>query len=165
MPAQTSTAYSPVQIALHWLIAALVIFQLIFGEFIKDLGRALRRGLEADPLAAFFGNAHIWVGLAIFALVALRIVLRLKLGVPPARSDLPAFAALAMRVTHFLFYALLVATPISGAIAWYLYPPIGEVHEAAKPLFIILIGLHVAATVWHHFVVKDDVLRRMTRSR
>ncbi|MBA5777874.1 cytochrome b [Stappia sp. F7233] len=163
MPASAPSSYSPMQILLHWLIAALVLFQIVFGEEMEHMARDIRRGLAPDGDDVLLGNAHIWVGFAILALVAWRILLRLKNGAPTFPAGQPALAEKAMKVAHALFYALLVIAPVSGIVAWYVFPEAGEIHEFMKPAFIVLIAIHVAAALWHHFVLKDDVLKRMTR--
>ena len=54
--------------------------------------------------------------------------------------------------------------PVTGALAWYLgVRAMGDVHELAKPLIIILVTLHAAAALWQHFFVKSDVLIRMLK--
>ena len=72
-------SYTLGQIVLHWAIAVLVIWQLVFGESMQ----ALERPAGADATDLFLANTHIWAGIAILALVALRIVLRLIHGAPP----------------------------------------------------------------------------------
>lgn len=149
-------AYTLSQIVLHWTIAALVIWQLIFGESI----RALEHPERATSTDIFLGNSHIVVGIAILVLVALRIALRLANGAPPPEGT-GRFTALLAGATHAAFYVLLVAMPVTGLLYFYLGLPTGEVHELGKPLFIILIALHVLATLWHQFVRHDGTLRRM----
>lgn len=69
--------------------------------------------------------------------------------------------AVASRATHGLFYILLVAAPVSGLLAVYIWNWMGDIHTLAKPLFIGLIGVHPAAALFHHFVFKDTTLRNM----
>ncbi len=84
----TSTAspngYTAAQIALHWIIAALVFFQLILGENIVPAYRAFRRGTEVTADQMFSANLHVWVGLTVLAFAILRFGIRLRHGVPPA---------------------------------------------------------------------------------
>ena len=100
-------------------------------------------------------------GIAILVLVGFRLALRLTAGAPsPQTSGTPIFDRLAHAV-HWLFYALLVAMPVTGLLAYYVSPEIGEVHEIGKPLFILLIAVHVAGALYHQFLLKDGTLRRM----
>ena len=59
--------YSTSQIALHWIIAALVVFQLIFGEAMNAVVRASERGIAISASEQWWGDAHYWVGIAILA--------------------------------------------------------------------------------------------------
>ncbi|MBD8890662.1 cytochrome b [Roseibium litorale] len=154
-------AYSRLHIVLHWLIAALVVFQLIFGEAIGQLGRALRDGRTLSPLDTILGNAHIYGGVAILLLTVLRLGIRHRQGVPtPLPSS--AWQEQAAKWTHVLFYALLLITPLTGLAAWFLDIHLaGEFHELMKPVFILLIVIHVGATLWHQVVLKDGILKRM----
>lgn len=153
LPRQT---YTLGQIVLHWAIAALVVWQLVFGESME----ALEHPARADAAELFLANTHIWAGIAILALVVLRIALRLVHGAPPA--DAPnRLAALLAGAVHLAFYVLLVAMPVTGLMAYYGGLPTGDLHELGKPLFIVLIALHVGATAWHQFVRRDGILRRM----
>ena len=154
--AQAPRSYTLAQIALHWSIAALVVWQLIFGEEM----RALEHPANADATELFLANSHLVVGFAILALVAIRIVLRLVNGAPPPVESGRAAVMLA-RAAHAAFYLLLVAVPVTGILDFYFGLPTGELHELGKPLFIVLIALHVAATAWHQFVRRDGTLRRM----
>ena len=153
LPRQT---YTLGQIVLHWAIAALVVWQLVFGEAME----ALEHPARADATELFLANSHIWVGIAILALVALRIVLRLVQGAPPL-DESHRLTALLAKAAHLAFYILLVAMPVTGLMAYYGGLPTGDLHELGKPLFIVLIALHVAATLWHQFVRRDGTLRRM----
>lgn len=163
MTASTSTVdtpagYSALQIALHWLIAVLVLWQLVFGESLPDAERMLRSGGTPDASLEFFATSHIWVGFAILALVAVRIALRLARPVP---AHEPGPAALVAKVVHGLFYLLLAAAPLTGIADYYLGWPTGEVHELAKPAFIVLIAVHAAAALFRQFVRHDGTLTRM----
>ena len=153
--------YSGLQISLHWILAALVLFQLIFGESMTAVVDAAEDGLQASGADLALGSAHYWIGIAILALVGLRILLRLTSGVPRPANSGPAWMSAAARASHILFYILLAATPILGLLAYYVGDPFGEIHSLAKPVFILLIVLHAAAALLHHFWLKDDTLKRI----
>jgi len=158
-------SYSPVHIFLHWAIAALIVFQLVFGESIKDLGRALRDGGTPDGATAFMGNAHIWVGIAILALTVIRLLIVILRGVP---APVPGskLQLLAAKAVHGLLYLLMIVVPITGLVAWYGgVHTAGEIHELSKPAFIILIALHIVGALYHQFVLKDGTLARMASAR
>jgi hypothetical protein len=74
---------------------------------------------ESRPVSALEGNLadmHHCFGIAILALVAVRLVLRLKNGAPPAPPETSGAIELAGRVSHWLFYALLVVVPVTGLL-------------------------------------------------
>ena len=152
--------YSAAQISLHWLIAALVIFQLLLGDSMTHVVRAPIRDRVVSSFDASMGTAHYWVGIAILALVCLRLALRLLVGTPNPAGG-PAPLVLLARIAHWTFYVLLVAVPITGLLAYYQLGPFGGIHSLAKPIFIILIGLHAAAALFHQFFLKDGTLLRM----
>jgi cytochrome b561 len=154
--------YSAFQIGLHWLIAALVLVQLVFGESMTEFVEAAEEGEPVSALDANLAGVHYYFGIAILALVAVRLALRFGRGAPPAPEASRALE-LAGRVSHWLFYALLVVTPITGLLGYYFGDPFGEIHELAKPVFIGLIALHVAASLLHQFWLKDGLLMRMLR--
>lgn len=152
--------YSGLQIALHWIVVALVAFQLVFGEDMSHLYRATLRGQTPTSDATLWGNLHIWVGFAILAAVALRLALRIRH--VPALEEGNAVIAWLARATHVAFYVLLIGLPITGALAYYFdVPAMGEIHEIGKPVLIILIALHVLAALWHQFVRRDGLLTRI----
>ena len=161
MAAATSPGFSRLQIVLHWLIAALVVFQLVFAEAMEEMVEAAEEGERLSAGDAFLGSAHYWFGIAILALVALRIVLRLRTGAPAQARGAGSASQLAAKAVHLLFYVLLVAVPILGLLAYYFGDPWGEVHQLAKPAFILLIAVHAGAALYHQFVLRDGTLRRM----
>ncbi|TYC64737.1 cytochrome b [Stappia sp. BW2] len=158
-------AYSPIHILLHWVIAALILFQLIFGESMGDLKHALRDGGVPDAMTAFLGNAHIWVGISVLALTVVRLLVRFAFGVP---APLPTsrMQELAAKSVHGLLYLGLLLAPITGLLAWFGgIHTAGEIHELFKPFFIVLISLHVLGALYHHIALKDGTLMRMISSR
>ena len=157
---EPSSGYSLAQILLHWTIAALVVWQLVFGESLPQAERIVRQGGTVDATTAFLADSHIWAGFAILALVAVRLGLRLVRGAPAA-DETNRMVGLLARFAHALFYILLFAVPVTGILNYYFALPTGEIHTFGKPLFIVLIALHVAAVAWHQFVRHDGTLRRM----
>jgi cytochrome b561 len=160
MNGTTSRGYSGLQIALHWIVVALVAFQLVFGEDMGDLFDTYLEGGTASPDVALWGNLHIWVGFAVLAAVLIRLALRARRAPPPEEGN-PILALLA-RITHLAFYAILILMPITGGLAYYLaVPAMGEIHELGKPLLLALIALHVIAALWHQFIRRDGLITRI----
>ena len=158
------TGYSGTQIFLHWAIAALVIFQLVFGEDIVEAYRAFRRGTQPTDEAVFDANIHVYLGIAVFVLAVWRIALRLKNGAPPAPAGESAIQKLISKLAHLVLYLAIFLMPISGGIAWFAgVGAAGEVHEIDKPVLIIFVTLHALGALYQHFVARSDVLVRMLK--
>ena len=154
------TGYSGLQISLHWTIALLVIFQLLFGESMTATVEAAEEGTVPSNSDQLLGQAHYWVGVAVLALVIVRMGVRLAQGAP-APSGASGLVSKLATTTHALFYALLVAVPVTGLLGYYLGDPWGNLHTWGKPVFIALIALHAAGAVFHQVFVRDNTLRRM----
>lgn len=154
--------YSRAQIALHWLVALLIVPQFVLHDAISAAWRAFRRGEEIafDPLVA----AHVFAGLAILLFVAWRLVLRARRGAPPPpEAEHPALKLVA-KLTHGTLYLLLVLLPVSGGVAWFGgVEAAAEAHEVMKTALLALVVLHVLGALFHQFVLHSDVLARMKR--
>lgn len=158
------SGYSAIQIALHWLIVAAVLFQIIFGESMTNVVDALEEGNAPSAGDLQLSSAHFWVGIAILVLLVIRLAMRVSLGAPEVIGE-PGLATLAASAMHWFFYALLVIVPVTGLLAKYVGDPWGDIHTIGKPIFIILIVLHAAAALYHHFMLKDETLVRMLKPR
>lgn len=177
--------YSHVAITLHWLIAVLIVGNIIGGLAVDAfLG-------SADPAMKRTGftiiQLHKSVGLTVLGLSLLRLAWRLINPAPPLPGHMTPLERSLAKASHWGFYALIVLLPLSG---WALisgspirYPtfyfglfevpflplPQGkaigdqlhEVHELLAFGTIALLGLHIAAALKHHFLDRDDVLVRM----
>lgn len=162
MPTSAPAAYSRLQIRLHWLVFALLVLQYILHEPITEAFDLIEDGLTPvlSPLVA----AHVFGGFLIFVLVATRLYIRIERGVPPLPATDPPLQRMAAHVTHLSLYALLIAMPVSGAVAWFRgNEAAAEAHEVMRALLLALIALHVAGALYHQFVVKDAVMERMRR--
>jgi cytochrome b561 len=172
-----SSAYAPAQKALHWLIFLLVIglYGLTFGEDFFPGG---------DPGRDAVWWLHISFGLLLAAFVVLRVGMRLWRGAPQMPSSMAEVEKKLAHAAHFLLYALLIAIPVLGIVlTWFrgdaltffglftipspvapdreVARSIREIHSVCANLILIVVGLHAVAALWHHFIRKDDVLRRM----
>lgn len=156
--------YSTIQITLHWLIVAAVLFQLVFGESMTNVVEALEEGATPGAGDLLLSSAHFWVGIAILVLLVLRLAVRMFMGTPEVIGA-PGLMTLAASAMHWLFYALLIVVPVTGLLANYVGDPWGDIHTIGKPIFIGLIVLHAGAALYHHFMLKDDTLVRMLKPR
>jgi len=166
--------YSTVSIWFHWVIAALVVFNIIVGLF-HDSVPALR---------ALMG-AHMAIGMAVLVLTLARIAWRLANPAPPFTERVAAWERATATTVRFIFYALLLIMPMTGWIMvsngrhahpvnWFglfnipelsLSPAAGgtahTTHVVLGYAFAALVVLHVAAALRHHFLLRDSVLGRM----
>ena len=158
--AKNQKGYATLQIALHWAVAIVIAAAWFTGE---GMGRALRQRIQSGT-TGFEGNTwHVWLGGIVFALVLIRIIVRLLKGAP---DPLPAPAWQEKLATwgHRILYVLMVLSPLLGAIAWYGHNKfIGEIHPLSVNLLVIVVFGHAAAALYHHYVLKDGTLRRMIR--
>ncbi|WED43582.1 cytochrome b [Legionella cardiaca] len=166
--------YGLISISFHWLIALLMIGLVILGLYMVTLPISLQK-------LKLYGW-HKEYGFLVLGLAMLRLLWRL-INVPPNLS-LPAWEKFAARAVHWTFYGLMFALPITG---WLITSAAGlpasffglitlpnlvapseelrivfqELHAWLAYGLIGLIGLHTAAALQHHFINKDDILRRM----
>ena len=155
--------YSAIQIALHWAVFALVLVQFLTGDWMAEYFRALMRPEEGRPI---MGNAvwHMVSGITILIFMLTRLALRFTHGAPPSKADSPGWDKVLSKLNHWLFYVVLIAMPLVGMAA-YLIPSraMGELHENTVPVLLALVALHLAGVVYHQFIRKDGLIRRMTR--
>lgn len=154
--------YSIGQIRLHWVVAALILFQVVFGE---DMGQAWDTFEEGGvPVMTGWVWAHIIVGVLVLGFAVWRLTLRRNRGVPAAPEGLSKPVVLAGEIGHWALYAVMIAAPLTGLAAWFGgIAPLAGIHSLLKPLLIILVIVHVAAGLWHHFIRKDGLLLRMRK--
>lgn len=165
MSVAAPTSYSIPQKALHWVMAALILFNLIFPEAMEAVADAYERGDVPAAGDLTFAYVHAFAGIAVLCLGLLRLALRFWQGAPQAPAEEPAALQLAAKAAHGAFYALFVLLPFSGIAAFYFGNEVaGFVHGGPlKTLMWLLIAVHVAALVVHQFYWKTSVARRMTR--
>ena len=177
LAAGEAQGYSLAARSFHWITAALVLTMLPIGIAMAtfDLGGAVE-----DPLY----HIHRSIGALVLTIAAVRLIYRLRNPAPPLPADMPGWQQVAARATHWGLYALLIAQPIVGWIATSAYrapvlffwlfelPPIWpENRPFSEAMFIVhrsmgifiatLITVHIAAALYHHFILRDRVLKRM----
>ncbi len=148
-------------------MALLIFFNLIFSDGMEHLNRLVSRGEPVTPDDVASANIHAYVGIAILAFAALRILLRIVQGAPEPPAEEPAVLRLVAKVTHGLLYVLLFAMPLSGIAAYYFgFDAAGELHGGPMKLLLwLLIIAHVGGALVHQFYWKTNVLARMTHGR
>jgi cytochrome b561 len=155
---KTTTGYSGLQIGLHWLIAILIVIAWFTGE---GAGEAME-AVEDGGVAGFV--PHVAVGLAILALVVVRVLVRLGRGAPAAPGAPGSLSVMAADWGHRLIYLLMIAVPLGGVATFFLGLDVGEVHGlAANVLMLVVLG-HAVMALYHQYVLKDGLLRRMMKA-
>ncbi len=158
----TTKGYTAAQIALHWLVGVLVVFNYFYSD---GMGRALAAklgtaGVRTPPIEPL---VHVWVGVTVLALVLLRLLLRRVRGAPEAPGTGIARAAAVWG--HRLLYALLLVVPMLGGLAWFGgLRALGDPHEVLANALLVVAGGHAVMALVHHYVIKDGTLTRMLRA-
>ena len=99
--------YSRTQIALHWIVAGLIVTNLIFEDWIKAGWEAIEEG--GPPVYDSGALAHIGIGGAVLLLALWRIALRLRRGVPDLPAGMSGAERVAAHLGHLALYALVLA--------------------------------------------------------
>lgn len=170
--------YSPAAVALHWLAAGLILFNLAFGLYLVDL--------PVSPQKLKYFSWHKWVGVTVLAVSAARLAWRLGHRAPALPASMPAWERGAAHASHGLLYLLFFAVPLTGwlfsSAAGYPVVYLGisaltlpDLVDKSKELADVLkathrwlnyamaalIAMHAAAAIKHHLLDRDDVLSRM----
>src|SRR5437764_340168 len=172
----TTERWGAVSQLLHWLIVGLIIVQVTLAEMADELPV----GVKKLTLLA----RHKSFGITILALALLRLAWRLRNPTPLLPGTLKPYERALARITHAMLYVLLFAMPLSGwtmssargfPVSWFhlfqlpdLVPKNKALYEALlttpttlAAVLAAVVALHVAGALKHHFIHKDDVLRRM----
>ena len=164
MQKPSDKGYSLTQRLLHWTVALLIFFNLLFPDGMNIWHRLMRRGEVPTPEQIASANIHAYVGIAILLLAVVRLGLRFVNGVPVEVAEEPAIFRLAAKLAHAGLYILIFAMPLTGIAAYYFgVNPAGSLHaDILKIILWALIAAHVAGALAHQFYWKSNVLRRMT---
>ncbi len=176
----TSEKWGGVAKTLHWLLAVLILAMLTIGFYAADIV-----GLRS-PEGFQWIQRHKSLGILVLALVLVRLVWRWQNVAPPIPTHVKPWERGAGKAAHILLYVLMLAMPVTGWLLVstsssglktevfglftlpHLMGPDKAWHEAFETAHGLmgyalagLILVHVAAALKHHFVYRDDVLKRM----
>jgi len=171
-----STRYHPLAIGTHWL--TLLLFVAVYA--LIELRGIFPKGSDAREAMKTW---HDMLGLTVFALVVLRLALRTTFSAPHIVPAPPPWQQRLASAMHLALYAFLVVMPLLGwltlsakgkPIPWFglqlpalldadkaLGKRLEDVHEVIGNIGFALIGLHAAAALFHHYVMRDNTLRLM----
>jgi cytochrome b561 len=170
--------YHPVLVALHWLLAFLIIAALALGALV------MAKLPNSDPMKLEALRSHMFGGGLILTLMLVRLLVRTRTAHPPAAPTRNALLDKIAWASHRLFYVLIIAMVASGATMalqaglfeivyggrgtlppdLWVYP-IRSVHYVVSRLLMALIALHVTGALYHTLILKDGLLRRMAFGR
>ena len=176
----SSDSWGAIARVLHWLIAALILGQFVIGSIAEEM--------KLTPAKLDLFVWHKSIGVTVLALAVLRLAWRLGNPPPAAPAGTPRWERRIATVAHWALYVLLFVVPLSGwwisdasrvpFKAFFLMPmpdliatdrslqeTAAEIHEVLTMSLLIVVLGHVAAALRHHFLLHDDVLRRMLTGR
>lgn len=168
--------YGSISQSLHWLMALLIILMLALGLYMVNL-----------PLSALKLKLYGWhkqIGVLILMLACVRLLWRWVNLIPPYPDHMPLWQKFAAHSVHVALYIFMFAMPITGWMlssasglpisffGLFTLPDLIAPNEDLRPILVLthrwlgyaLIGAllaHIGAALQHHFIDKDDILRRM----
>lgn len=168
--------YGAIAQLFHWLIVGLIITQFVLASQAHDL--------PLGPAKIATLALHKSIGMTVFGLAVLRLIWRWFNPVPEVPPSTPAWQRVAAHVSHWSLYGLILVTPVIGwlmssarnfSVSWFgimtlpdlvkpdkaRYELFHELHEGLATALLVIALVHAAAALKHHFIDRDNVLRRM----
>jgi cytochrome b561 len=171
-----NTHYTKTAKALHWTIAVMIFGLIGLGFYMHNL--------PISPSKLKLYSWHKWAGVSVFVLALIRILWRLSHKAPALPSTMTAAQRAAAHLGHMALYALMFAIPLSGWVmssakgfqtVWFGVLPLPDMVSRDKVLgdqllalhlwlnisLVALLAVHILAALKHHFIDRDDILKRM----
>jgi cytochrome b561 len=168
--------YSGFAKLLHWIVAACVLTMI-------PAGIAMTR-VDQGVVQNVLYTLHRSLGVFVLALMLVRLAYRLVKGAPEPEATITTGQRVASHLVHLALYALIIAQAAIGWVATSAYGAaisffglftvpalVAKDQDLSKPLFVVhealgfiiaaLVTLHIAAALYHHFIRRDRVLKRM----
>jgi cytochrome b561 len=172
----TETSWGAAARSLHWLVAVLILVQFVIGK--------VAEGMSLSPAKIDIFVWHKSLGVTVLLIVMLRLAWRLLDTPPTPPEGIPEKETKLAAIGHWLLYVLMIAVPVSGwwvsdasrvPFEAYFIVPVPDliptdraiqetaatVHEVLTNALLGVAAVHVTAALWHHFRLRNDVLRRM----
>ena len=172
----TTRSWGFVSKLLHWLVVLLIVNQWVIAERADSL-----------PIGIAKLQALAWhksFGITILMLAVLRLAWRWVNPVPDLTADTRPWERVLAKLSHFLLYALIFAMPLSGwlmssaknfPVSWFrlfqlpdlvapderTYQLMRDLHHLLFDLLVVVAAVHVAGALKHHFIDRNDVLKRI----
>lgn len=178
MPGNTALKYNKAARHLHWWMALLIVVAYVFINLRTQFPRGSAG--RATMLAL-----HFWFGIAVLVLAFPRLANRYRNAPPAIEPPLSHFMRILALATHYLIYAFIFVQPVLGILTYMIghgnlpipftqvsIPwPFGvsravghsleDVHKTIGVTFYYVLGLHIAAALYHHLIRRDDALKRI----
>lgn len=173
---KTMESYTITAVVLHWVSAALIISAIPLGVYMHELA--------FSPFKLKLYSYHKWIGVTVFMLALLRLAWRSFHPSPALPANMPSWEKKAAKAAHAVLYALMITIPAAG---WLMSSAhgfqtvylgvlpipdlVGKDKELAEFLenahallnfaLMAFVLTHAGAAFKHHFIDKDEVLKRM----
>uniref|UniRef100_A0A2A4YTG8 Cytochrome b561 bacterial/Ni-hydrogenase domain-containing protein n=1 Tax=OCS116 cluster bacterium TaxID=2030921 RepID=A0A2A4YTG8_9PROT len=164
--------YGSGAVMFHWFTAILILSMIPLGIYMHEL--------PVGDLKETLYKAHIVMGIIIFVTTILRIVWKLMDNKVAELKTTPRYQQIMAKALHYIVYAMMLGAAGSG-LGYIIFSGLGEqlfladkvvwpnahdflpadVHEKLTIPMIPLLGLHIVAALYHQFVVKDGIFKRM----
>ena len=173
-PLRQPGRYSTVAIVFHWLTFVFVVIVGVLGLLHDDWPKRTQ---------SFWINIHALLGSLLWLILIARLAWRIRHDPPPLTEDLSQFTRRFSSPVHILLYALLFVIPLLGFVTFIyhgrvfdlglfqidfgikknraVFGPTEDIHGYLAYVLFTVAALHAAAALWHHFYLRDGVLRRM----
>jgi len=172
----TDSDYGIITILFHWSIALLIIGLIVSGLTMTSLPNNLGK-------LTLFG-LHKQFGLLVLLIVILRLFWRLFNKIPALPRTMPKWQVISAHISHYLLYILMFTLPITGWLLTsaagfpvsffklFIWPVVGRPNEKLEQIYTqthdwlgialtFVVVVHIGAALMHHFIDRDNVLRRM----
>jgi cytochrome b561 len=169
--------YTRTAIALHWIIAAIILFQIGYGWYLTGIPRGV-------PARTVVVNLHKSIGLTVGLLILLRLGWRASHPAPAFPASMGPWEARLASWVHRALYGCMLVMPLSGYLAsnfskygiryfglialapWGVnskpvYAVLNSIHVVTSYVFVALIAGHLLAALKHAIIDRDTVFRRM----
>ncbi|MEH6811999.1 MAG: cytochrome b [Motiliproteus sp.] len=169
-------SYGSLTKSLHWLLALAIVGLFALGLWMRELG-------YYDSWYQTAPYIHQSVGILVMLFMLFRMLWRLSTPLPTAITSQARWEHISAHITHWILYLLVFVICVSGYLInadertvplfdWLELPPLllnlddqeelmGELHFYSAWAIILLAGVHALAALKHHFVDRDETLKRM----
>ena len=147
---------------MHWL----VLLMIVIAYAAMELKGFTTKGSAPRALLVL---THYTAGVSVLVLMVVRVGLKLTHHDPDIIPQPPRWQIISAKAVHGLLYLMFLSLPLLGVLSLYvgqveLQHTLKSVHELIANAGYFLVGLHAAAALFHHYIVRDNTLERMLPS-